>query len=188
MAVVVVGNPLSHLDGIERGLRDEGDDAAESGGFARDRVGTLGLGLVGMEGEPEDVEASCGTPAAADAGFVDVPFGGFASDELERAGGVVEAGFDGRMDLLSYGVRDEPVVDGDDGNAGFEALVEEIGIGFVAVHPAAAVDEKHEGRGLVVLSFGTVEVENLGGMGTVGDVGFRGDGNGSLGVAGGVCK
>ena len=44
----------------------------------------------------------------------------------QRAGGVVERGVNRRFDLFFQSVGNEAVVDGDDGNAGFE---ERIGIG-----------------------------------------------------------
>lgn len=99
-SVAAVRGPLSHLVGVERGLRAVDCGEGETGGLAGDRVLGGGVGEVGMECEPEAGAGTCGTAACGDAGFVDVPFFGLAADELQCARGVMQRGFDGRDNFL----------------------------------------------------------------------------------------
>ncbi len=167
-AVFAVGGPLDELFGVERGLGSTDGGAGEAGGFAGDGVGGGGVGHVVMEGEVEAGAGSGGTAAGGDAVFVDLPFGGFAADELEGAGGVFEGPFDGRGDAFEVGLPGVAVVDGDDGDAGGEAGVEQADADFVTGDPAAAVDVEKDGGGSG--GIGAVEVEDLAIVGAVGDV------------------
>src|SRR4051812_16869307 len=99
-----------------------------------------------MKGKVQRGKATGRATAAADAGLVDVPVAGFAADELQGAGGVVEAGFYRRVNFCGAGVGDQAVIDRDDRDAVGEALVEEIWVDLVADHPPAAVDEEQERR------------------------------------------
>ena len=125
-----------------------------------------------MKGEPETGEATGRTTATSDTLFVEMPLGGFTADELQRAGGVIEIGLHGRIDLGGDGVGDEAVVDGDDGDACSEALIEEVWTGLVTIHPAAAVDEEKQRPWLVGL--GLVEAQHLPFMLAIRDIGLGG--------------
>ena len=96
----------------------------------------------------------------------------------------MEGGFDGGLDAFGFGHFDEAVVDGDDGDAGFQQggdIDKAIDAFFFAALPAAAVDDKGDRSGGGGVSF--PEVEDVAFVSAVGDGGGGGFGNGG-GVSG----
>ena len=169
-AVGAVWGPLSHLLGVERGLRSVHGGAPQSCRFAGHGIGALRIGEVGMKGEPERRTGSRRTAGRGDALFIDVPLGGFAADELQSARGVVQRPFHWRRLAVGGGFGDEAVFHGDDGNAGLEYGGEHPGEAAetTAAHPTAAVNKEEQGRRLV--GFGFPEMQDLLEMRAVGDV------------------
>jgi hypothetical protein len=87
------------------------------------------------------------TAGGADAGLVEIPFGGLAAHELQRAGGVVQRGFHGRRGVDGGVALDQAIVDRHHGHAGLEQAVdigEALGALLAAADPAAAVDDEDQ--------------------------------------------
>lgn len=171
-AVSAVRGPFAHLVGVECGLGAVDGCEEEARGFARDGVLRFGVGEVWVEGEPQAGAGTGGASAGCDAGFVEIPFGGLAPNELKGACGVVEGSFYWWNDVL--GLRDIAVVDGNNGDTGLEVGFNG-SAGLVTGLPAASVDVEKDWGWLVRLGF--PEVEDVSFVRTVFEV-FDGGRNG----------
>lgn len=164
-AVSAVRGPFAHLVGVECGLRAVDGCEEESRGFASDGVLRFGVGEVWVKGEPQAGAGTGGASAGCDAGFIEIPFGGLAPNELKGACGVVKGSFYRWNDVL--GLRDVAVVDGDYGDTGLEVGFDG-SAGLVTGLPAASVDVEKDWGWLVRLGF--PEVEDVSFVGAVFEV------------------
>lgn len=140
--VVIVRGPGDHLLWVERGLGSHDGGGEKAGRFARDRIGTAGIRQIGVKSEPERGARAGGTAVGSDAVFIEVPLRSAAADELEGASGIEERTLHRWVQAIGGGIEDKAVVDTDDGNASGEVRRRIVETGFVALQPAAAVNEE----------------------------------------------
>ena len=141
----------------------ESDGASEAGGLTGYGVLAFGVGHVIMEPEPEGNTSAGGASVRGDPCGVDVPFIGFAAQELDGASGVVHLG---GID----GVAGQAVIDGCESDAALRTQFIEVGIDvfFITLTEAAAVDVNEHRRWLTGFDF--VEVDGVALVGAVRDV------------------
>lgn len=160
-AVDAVGCPFLHLPWIERCLCSGDSGAGGSAGFSGNGIGAVGIREIIVKGQPEAGAGSCRATGNCDLLLIEIPFGGFAADELQCAGGIVEAGFDWWLNTVSEGFFDEAVFDGNDRNPVFMHRGNPGGHAGhpVSVLPAASVNEEQAGSGCAGICF--PESQNL---------------------------
>ena len=113
-AVVAVGCPFLHLAWIEGCLSAGNGGAGRFCGFSSDGVGAVGNGEIVVKREPQTGAGSGGTSGDGNFLLIEIPFVGFAADELQCAGCIVQAGFDWRLDSVGDGFFDESIFYGND--------------------------------------------------------------------------
>lgn len=102
--------------GVDRGLFELPVTAGAGRfcGFSSDGVGAVGNCEIVVKREPQTGAGSGGTSGDGNFLLIEIPFVGFAADELQCAGCIVQAGFDRRLDSVGDGFFDESIFYGND--------------------------------------------------------------------------